>query len=437
MTIDASDAPALEARPRGFFGWQIAVVAFTAQLVSTGVTLAAFGNFVRPISEEFGVSDALIGIGPGLAILVMGILGPFLGRWLDQGWARRLMILGSVLSGSGLILLSNATAVWQLALVYVGIICTGGALFGPLASMTLIANWFVRRRGLMLGVAVAGATVASAAGPLFVQAVMDADGWRLAVRYLGVFTLVTTLPIFAAFIVSRPEEVGLLPDGDQTPTGGPDPAESEAKDDEPAEVEGAKTSKELAGDPVLWLVAIGFGLIMTSPIVIIGLLVPFGTTLGFTQQEASFFFLAMVPFSILGKVVIGGLADIAPLKPSIAMTVVVNILVWMILFTNPSYPVFIATGALYGIGIGGAAPLHGVLVGRCFGRVNFGTASGLGGLAAIPLLVLVQILSQVLKATTGSYQVSFVVQGCLLLLGGLMLTFVRIPPPEGRTEQSA
>ena len=114
------------------------------------------------------------------------------------------------------------------------------------------------------------------------------------------------------------------------------------------------------------------------------------------------------------------------------MRLLVNFLVWIILFSDPGYPVFLVTGALYGIGIGGASPLQGVLMGRCFGRENFGTAGGLGGLAAIPLLVVVQILSQYLKATTGSYHPTFIVQGGLLLLGGLLLAFVRIPPPEGR-----
>ncbi len=433
MAVESIEAQSAEApvRVRGFLGWQIVLVAFTAQLVASGVTLSAFGNFVGPISREFGASDSLIGIGPALAVLVMGILGPLLGRLLDRGWTRRLMILGSLLTGSGLILLSHATAVWHLGLVYVGVVCTGGALFGALPSMTLVANWFVRRRGLMLGIAFAGATVASAAGPLFAQAVIESEGWRVAVRYLGLATFITALPIFAAFVISRPEDVGQLPDGDD-PRAAEDEPSSEAASEPSAAIGGAKTARELARDPVLWQVAIGFGLVMTSPIVIIGLLVPFGESLGFTG--ASYFFLAMAPFSILGKLVIGGLADVAPLKPSIALTVLVNIVVWMILYSDPSYPVFIATGALYGIGIGGAAPLHGVMVGRCFGRANFGTAGGLGGLATIPLMVMAQILSQVLKAATGSYHASFLVQAVLLGVAGLLLALVRVPPPEGQAE---
>ena len=113
MTTGASDPDVTSAqtRARGFLGWQIVAVAFTSQFVATGVTLSTVGNFVNPISQEFGVSDSLIGIAPAIAILVIGIFGPFLGRLLDRGWTRRIMLLGSTLTGGGLILLSNASAV--------------------------------------------------------------------------------------------------------------------------------------------------------------------------------------------------------------------------------------------------------------------------------------------------------------------------------------
>ncbi len=463
-----SDAVGTESHHRAFLGWQIVAVAFLAQFVASGVTLSAIGNFVGPVSADLGIPDSAVGMAPALAILVIGLVGPLLGRWLDRGWTRRVMLAGALLAGGGLILLARVSSAWQLALVYVGLVCVGGALFGALPATTLVANWFVRRRGLMLGIAFAGATVASYVAPAFAQAVIDAEGWRSAVRYLGIFTLVTVVPVFAFFIVSRPEAVGQRPDGDpSTPSSPPLALPDENPDTKdstvPAEPDSVapdgagspsmgvgevdpgsastatdagdgiplRSAAELARDPRLWLVAIGFGLVMTSPVVMIGMLVPFGMSLGFTGQQATLFFGAMAPFSLLGKVVVGGLADVTPLKPSIAMIVSVILVVWMLLYSDPSFSVFVATGALYGVGIGGAAPLHGVLVGRCFGRLNFGTASGLGGLATIPLMVGAVVLSQVLKSVTGTHHVSFLVQSGLLVLGGVLLACVRIPPPVG------
>ncbi len=201
-----------------------------------------------------------------------------------------------------------------------------------------------------------------------------------------------------------------------------------------SEVEGDVGAIETAAlfkDSRLWRLAIGFGLVMTSPIVLIGSLVPFGEYLGFTGQQANVFFLAMMPCSILGKVVVGGLADVAPLKPSILMVVLVNMLVWMIFYTEPSYTLFLVTGALYGIGIGGAAPLHGVSIGLCFGRANFGRAGGIGGIAMVPLLALASASSQVLLRETGDYFAGFLLQIGLLALGGILLMSVRLPGRAG------
>ena len=427
MTSEVSETSLVAASSgRRFLGWQILAVGCAAQFIASGVSLSIVGNVVGPISKSFDVSPSLIGIAPGIAILVIGFFGIFVGRLLDRGWARRLMTAGSMLTGVGLILISKSTELWELAAAWTLFVCPGVAMFGMLPSMTLASNWFERRRGLALGIVVGGATLASWIAPASLQAIIDSADWRTALLYFGVFTCLVSVPIFGTLVVGRPEEIGQLPDGDVARV---EPDEEDGGTEELAFTVGVqeKSPAEIASDPRLWLSALGFGLVLTSPVVLIALLVPFGVSLGFSGQEATAFFLAMVPFSLAGKIVIGGLADVAPLKPSIMMIVVVNILVWLILLTEPSYTMFLVTGALYGIGIGGASPVHGVLVARLFGRVNFGTASGLGGIASIPLLASANFASQYLLGATGSYASPFMLQIGLLVLGGILLAILRIP----------
>jgi len=425
MSSEAVD-PGVRTRmaARGFLGWPMVGVAFVAQFVANGLTLAVIGNFVGPISSDFGVSPSLIGIAPGLALIVMGVMGPFVGRALDSGWTRQMMTLGSMLTGVGLVALSRATELWQLGACYVLLVALGASMFGALPSMALVTTWFVRRRGFALGLAVAGATLASWVAPATAQWIIDEHDWRSAAFAFGVFTLMVGVPTFAMFVVPSPEAVGQAPDGDDVRVVEKETADASSSAASMLSVD------ELVRDARLWLAAVGFALVLTSPVVLTVILVRFGESLGFTGQEATAFFLSMVPFSLAGKVVIGGLADVAPLRPSILLIVVVNVLVWAILWTEPSYTLFVVTGAIYGIGIGGAAPLQGVLMGRLFGRVNFGRASGLGGLAAIPLLAAANFGSQALLGATGSYRLIFVVQVGLLLSGGILLALIRIPPAE-------
>jgi MFS family permease len=423
MPIGASGSIEAGSQRKGrtFLGWQIVGAGFVANFLAGAITLAAFGNFVDPVSTAFGVPRSTIGLGMSIAFLVMGLIGPFAGAWLDRGWARSIMSAGSLIAGVGLILLSQATAVWQAAVLFCGVVGLGAALFGLMPSMALTSNWFMKRRGLAMGIVVAGATIASYAAPAIAQYLIDVHGWRTAVFCLGAGTILIGLPVFGGLVVGRPEDVGQIPDGELLR----DDSEPDAISEAPAIETG-----ELVRDPRLWLIAIGFGLVLTSPVVLTPMVVPFGKDLGFTGQQANLFFLAMIPFSLLGKVVIGGLADVAPFKPAVTLVVLANMLVWVLFHIEPGYTLFVVTGAVYGVGIGGAIPLQGVAVGRCFGRANFGRAAGLGGLVTIPVVAAASAVSQVLHGATGNFHMSFLVQIGLVFLGGCFLVVVRIPQSE-------
>lgn len=426
---------------RPFLGWRILAAAFFAQLLGSAVTFAAFGVFVVPLSEAFGTPRGRISLAFSIAFLVMGAMGPFVGRWIDLGFVRALMVSGAAISGAGLIALSQAAELWQMAVLYCGVVSLGGALFGMAPSAALVANWFVRRRGLALGIAASGATVASFAAPPIAAFLIGTVGWRAALAWFGAATLVIGLPVFYTLVVGRPETVGQVPDGDD-----PEPLASAASsasprasiDVETGNVEtGSVETGQLVRDPRLWLIAVGFGLVFTSPIVMMLTLVPFAEDLGYSRQNASYFFSAMAPFSILGKIVFGAMADRIPARIAIWLVVLGNALVWALLYTDPSYRLLLGIGALYGVGIGATAPLYGVVLALCFGRVAFGRASGIGGLASLPLLAGAPAISGYLYDSTGGYHAVFVLQVVLLLLGGLLLSFVRVPRVAGGVHASS
>lgn len=426
MTTEAGSTDTIEeALAPAFLGWRIVAVAFAAQFVFSATGIGIVGNLVGPMSQTFGVAPTSVGMAPAYAILLMGLLGPLLGRAMDAGYARPMMTAGGLMTGLGLVAMSFATTMGQVGAAFVLLLCPGSAMFGSLPAMTLVSNWFVRRRGLALGVTVAGATLSSGFAPVLAGYLIETEGWRRMFLYFGTFTAAVSVPLFSGFVIARPEEVGQRPDGDSP--------ESEAEGGAEAATEGLEPlpTRELARDFRLWLQAAGYGLVLTSPVVMIAVLVPYAEeVLGLSQVEAGLFFTAMVPFSLAGKVIIGGLADVAPLKPAIGLVVVANALVWWLLRLEPDYTLFLVTGAIYGIGIGGAAPLHGVLIGRLFGRANFGTASGLGGIVGVPLLALANIATQTVLASTGSYADMFLMQIGFLVLGGLLLLPLRIPSPD-------
>ena len=401
---------------RAFLGWRMVGLSFLAMMLSHGVSIGAFSNFVLPLAESFSVARDTIALGMTIAIVTAGFLNPFVGRWVDRGHARLLMTGGSLLSAAGLILMSRVDDLRVFALLYGLSVCAGAALFGTMSAMTLTANWFARKRGFALGITFAGSTIAGAVVPVLAQYLIDAEGWRTALLYVGLFVLLVGVPLFGLLVVGRPEEVGQIPDGD--PLSGSEPAVSDA----------LTPIAQLARDPQLWLICFGFGLLVTSPFVLVTLLVPFGVGLGFTAQETNAFLVAAMPFSLFSKLVLGALADRASVKPIIALIALANVIVWLIFYGSPNYTLFVLTGAIYGLGIGAVAPVQGVVLGRCFGRANFGTVSGLGGIVMIGLLIMATLMSSFLQGENGEgYPTVFLVQAGLLLVGGSILAVIRIP----------
>jgi MFS family permease len=397
-------------------------IGFLSNFLASGVTLATFGNFVDPVSETFGVARSTTSQGMALAFVVTGLVGPFAGAMLDRGWARSMMATGAFFAGTGLILLSRATELWQATILFCGVVGLGAALFGVMPAMALVSHWFVRQRGLAIGISAAGLTIAAGVAPAGAELLIGLYGWRTAMMALGVITLLIGFPIFAGFVVGRPERVGQLPDGDSAPL---DPESDSASDANSRILE----TRELMADRRLWLLSLGFGLVLTSPLVLAPIVVPYGTDLGFSELQAASFFIATMPFSLLGKIILGKWADMAPIKPAMMVVVFGNAAVWLILTLEPGYTLFLVTGAIYGIGVGGVSPLQGVTIGRCFGRENFGRAAGLGGLLSIAIIASAMVAFQSLYASTGSYQVGFLVQTVLILLGGALILIVQIPKP--------
>jgi MFS family permease len=124
-----------------------------------------------------------------------------------------MVLAGGLMAGVGTILLSRADSYWELIILFSGIVSLGkSAGFGQ-TLMAAVNQWFIRRRS----VAMSTLMTAFAGGGAFVVLLLNLGiqqvGWRDTLLWTGVFIVVMTVPA-AFFIRSRPEDIGLLPDGD-------------------------------------------------------------------------------------------------------------------------------------------------------------------------------------------------------------------------------
>ncbi|HUQ16596.1 MAG TPA: MFS transporter [Candidatus Saccharimonadales bacterium] len=212
---------------RPYYGWVIVLVLGVTETVSWGVVYYAFSVFVTPTSAELGWSRAEIAGAFSVALVVSGLTGLFVGRWLDDHGPRLLMTVGSV-AAVGLVLawsqardLVSFYAVWGLLGVVMATI-----LYGP--ALATVTVWFRRRRARALTVLTLMAGLASTIFIPLAAWLVAAQGRREALVTLAVILGVVTIIPHAVFLRRRPADLGLAVDGDRIDVPSPHPPELSA-----------------------------------------------------------------------------------------------------------------------------------------------------------------------------------------------------------------
>jgi MFS family permease len=411
-----------------FYGWRIVGVVGLTQAVSIGATFYAYGAFLKPLVAEFEASRLAVTLGLTLLTLVQGAVAPWLGRALDRGSARVIMISGILITSIGFALLSLATAFWQVGLLFVTAVAGGSALFGSLATATVVANWFVRKRGRALGFAALGAAAGGGIFPPLTTALIGALGWRGAVATMAAGLLLLILPV-AWLLVGRPEERGLMPDGEPPASR----AATQTEAEEAIEVAEFSTG-ELLRDRNFWAITMCIGFAFCPASVMLVHLVPYATDIGNSPARASAVIAGYALASGVGRVLFGYLAD------RIDKRVVVWIiagglgLAWANLLGEPRFAALLAAAAAAGVAMGGVMPLWGALTGAVFGRAAFGQVMGLMNLLMMPFSVVGAPVAAYLFDRTGSYQLAFASFLVFPALSALVIAFLRLPALEPGTE---
>ena len=177
-----------------------------------GVVIPGFLAFSVPIRAELGLSSAQSAFIVGAAWGVGDITSIGAGWLADRYGARRLVLVGGLLCGAGFAALALANSFWGILLAYTVVASVGRGLGIFPTLMTLVNQWFVRRKALAL--AVVNTSTAGGAAALLPALSLGAGqiGWRPTAVVAGLVVCALTLPA-VAIIRSRPEDMGLEPDG--------------------------------------------------------------------------------------------------------------------------------------------------------------------------------------------------------------------------------
>jgi MFS family permease len=381
-----------------FLGWRMVGVAFLADFFAVGFLFYSFGVFLAAVEADLGASRTQISWALGIANLVGSFAAPLIGRALDRFPVRRIMLLGTGLTAAGFAALSQVAALWQFLAIFGSLLAVGTMAMGHLSSAKLVANWFEVRRGTALGIATVGISLSGLVMPPVATWLILNVGWRGGFLAYAAATLLVVAPVALLFVVSRPEDVG------QTPDGLPEP---EPVAGAPRLAATSWRTREILREPAFLGTVIPFGLGFFAISAVLTHLVPHARDLGIDAYRAATVLSFVAAAGMAGKVAFGWIADRLGAPQALALSLLLQLVGVVALLVAHPYAALVATGLLFGFGMGGMVPLQGAMLAAAFGRVSFGKAMGLMRPFQVPLHALGVPFAGYVFEKTGSYDLAF------------------------------
>ena len=399
---------------RVFYGWIMVAVAFAADFFAVGFFFYSFAVFLKPLTASLGASRGDVSTALALALVASSVFAPLLGRALDRNRIRAVMIGGVLCTAAGYTVASQVTSILGLCLVFGSLIGTGVLAMGGLSAATLVANWFVARRGTALGVATIGISLSGLIMPPIATALIGWIGWRGSYGVYAVVSLLLLVPI-ALLVVNRPEELGLAPDGGTPP---PETAR-------PPAVDRPHRSGDILRNRDFWVLSLSFSLSFFATSAVLSQLVAHATDLGISDYHAALCLSWAAGFAVIAKFSFGYLSDRLDPRLSVALCFGTQLLgvVGIGQSTGPFH--LFASSAVFGFGMGGLVPLQGALTGRIFGRFAYGRAAGWMRPVQTPLQAVGPPLAGGIFDATQSYQLAFLICICAYVLAILSAMVLR------------
>ncbi|MBI3698998.1 MAG: MFS transporter [Afipia sp.] len=288
-----------------YYGWVIVAITF----ISMGIGVNArtsFSLLFSPIIDEFHWERGLTAGAFSFGFFVSAILSPLLGKLMDRTGPRTVMELGTLLMASGLLLAPLTTEPWHLYLTIGVLVGSGSICLGYSGQSLFLPNWFVRRRGLAVGIAFAGVGIGSVTLLPWMQLLIDHTGWRSASLAMGILVLVVLFPL-NLLLRKRPEDLGLLPDGEKAAVAGAAPPPSNVVDAEWTAIDW--TLSRAMRTSRFWWLALGYfcGLYVWYAVQVHQ--TKYLVEIGFTSTAAAWALGLVSLFGIPGQIALGHLSD--------------------------------------------------------------------------------------------------------------------------------
>ncbi|WP_109807318.1 MFS transporter [Sphingosinithalassobacter portus] len=399
-------------------GWKVLVAslagtAFGASPVPFNVLPLVMG----PIHDELGWDFATISVGLTIFSVIASLLAPVIGSLSDRHGVRPVALISlfafAAVFAAFYFVPSNIYA-WWAAWAVLGLIAIGST---PVTWSRAVSMWFVRNRGLALGIMLLGTSLAAFVVPQVVTRAIEAFGWRSAFPVAALLPLLVALPLSLLwFRTPRPEEL----------VGG---------EEEKAQVFTGVTLKEAVRGRRFWLL---IGSILLAALAYGGAHIHMAQVValhGYTPIDAASV-LGIIALGILGGRVIVGLLFDKLWAPGVACASLLlpSFACFLLMGTETPLSMLMAGGFLLGFAAGAESDIVAFLAARYFGMKHYGRIYGMLylpfgiGSGASP------IFYGAVRDATGNYDLMFLAAIFMFATAGLLLLGLGKYPIFGETD---
>ena len=404
-----------------FYGWKLVGVATALLTLMALVVFQGMGTLMVGLERQFNWSRFAMSGAFALARAEGAILGPLEGFIIDRFGARRMILVGYVTMGVGYVLMSQIDTLWQFYATFM-IITLGSGLGGWLAIISVVNNWFIRKRSLAIATAMSGIQFGAFLVPVLAIGI-ESHGFRVTSLGVGLFLLAIVVPVTRA-IRNTPEEYGLRPDGEPPPSEATAPEAGGAR---PEDEEQEFTAREALKTPVFWLLSLTQ---LTSSVSITTLalhLSPRLTDMGMPLTAAGTITTLYAAIALPTQFASGYAGTRLPKPQLIAFFYLLQAVAMALIAVATTVPVVILFAVLFGMGFGGRIPLTTAIRGDYFGRKAFATIMGMSQFASNIAMMGAPLFAGYWFDTRGSYFFPFITFAVLSLIGSVLMLFVRKP----------
>ena len=379
--------------------------------------------FIEPFIADLGISRSLVSTLYTLGTLVGSFVLPIVGYQIDRHGARLIVTLVIALFGVACVYMGYVQNAFMLGLGFIALRMLGQGSLGMICT-TIINQWWVRRRGMVMGISgMAGSLISLGGFPNLVNWLLPIYGWRSTYIILGIILTLGMAPVAFIFFRNHPEAYGLQPDGGESRTFG----FRKRKQAPVGWTEVHWTLGEAMHTSVFWILVASLSAISMLSTGLFFHMVSIFIDNGLTPNLAAAVFVPIAVTTAIVNWASGLLVDRVPVRILLAVGLFFQALSLLMARSLSGITLVLIFGIVLGISSGLIRILGSVVWAMYFGRHHLGSITGFTTMITITGSAMGPMPLGIGRDLLGSYNLALMISAAIPLLLGIVGLFLDNP----------